>query len=111
MKVWIDAQRSPSLATWMRSSLRIEASALCELGLRDAGDLEIFRAARDDGAVILTKDSDFVDLVLRHGAPPCIVWVTLGNTSNRVLQEHLAASWPRIACLILDGEPVVEVTD
>jgi predicted nuclease of predicted toxin-antitoxin system len=111
VKVWIDAQLTPSLATWMRTSLRIEATALSELGLRDAGDLEIFRAARDAGAVILTKDSDFVDLVLRHGAPPGIVWVTLGNTSNRILQEHLGSSWPRIARLILDGEPLVEVTD
>ena len=48
----------------MRSTFDVEASAIRDLGLRDATDRQIFQAARaEDGAVVLTKDSDFVALV------------------------------------------------
>jgi predicted nuclease of predicted toxin-antitoxin system len=69
MKLWIDAQLPPTLATWLNSNFEVEASALRELGLRDAQDTEIFNAARDANAVIMTKDSDFIDLVCRLGTP------------------------------------------
>jgi predicted nuclease of predicted toxin-antitoxin system len=42
--VWIDAQLSPSLATWISEELAIEAVALCSLGLWDPRDQEIFVA-------------------------------------------------------------------
>jgi hypothetical protein len=38
-------------------------------GLREATDRAIFVAARDAGAIILTKDSDFVTLLERYGSP------------------------------------------
>jgi predicted nuclease of predicted toxin-antitoxin system len=41
----------------------LEASAVRDLGLRDAKDREIFDAARKDGVVVMTKDRDFVELV------------------------------------------------
>ena len=37
------------------------------MGLRDATDREIFNAARDRGAVIMTKDSDFGKLQDQYG--------------------------------------------
>jgi predicted nuclease of predicted toxin-antitoxin system len=82
VNVWIDAQISPAIAAWMCSELGVDARAVVELGLRDATDRAIFFKARDEGAVVLTKDSDFVRLVNLHGAPPQIVWLTIGNSSN-----------------------------
>lgn len=38
MKIWIDAQLSPALATWLTNEFGIEAKAVRELGLRDATD-------------------------------------------------------------------------
>jgi len=38
--------------------------------LRDAEDRDIFEKARDQDAVLISKDSDFVELVQRLGAPP-----------------------------------------
>ncbi len=40
-----------------------------DLGLRDAKDTEIFQAARQAGAVVMTKDSDFAMLLERFGPP------------------------------------------
>ena len=80
MKVWIDAQLSPAVARWMSDELQVDAVALRDLGLRDAEDVAIFRAAKEAGAVVMTKDADFVVLLDRFGPPPQIVWIRSGNT-------------------------------
>ena len=81
---WIDAQLPPALATWINGAGG-QAIHLLDLDLLRAGDPEIFTKARDAGAVIVTKDEDFVLLLESQGAPPQIVWITLGNVRNTVL--------------------------
>ena len=110
MIVWIDAHLSPALAPRLGTSFGVEAAPLRELGLRDAEDQTIFAAARRAGAILITKDSDFVDLLTRHGAPPQVIWLTCGNTSNTALRTILADSWPRVAQLLVAGEPLVEIS-
>lgn len=70
MRFWLDAQLPPALAVWMSERFAMDVTALRELGLRDAEDIEIFDAARQEGTVIVTKDRDFVELVQRKGMPP-----------------------------------------
>lgn len=108
MKIWIDAQLSPSIADWIASTFEIESHAVRTLGLRDAEDIEIFRAAREANAVVLTKDRDFVDLLDRYGPPPKVIWLTCGNTSNLRLQEILNTHF-RDACIFLENEDLVEI--
>jgi predicted nuclease of predicted toxin-antitoxin system len=110
MVVWTDAHLSPALAPWFRATFGIEAAALRELGLRDAEDAVIFSAAREAGAVLMSKDSDFVDLLTHHGPPPQVVWLTCGNTSNAALREMLTTAWPHVAKLLAAGEPLVEIS-
>jgi predicted nuclease of predicted toxin-antitoxin system len=107
--VWTDAHLAPSLVPWLRATFAVEAAPLRELGLRDAEDAVIFAAARAAGAVLMTKDSDFVELVARHGPPPQIVWLTCGNTTNAALRSILATAWPRIAALLAAGESLIEI--
>ncbi len=110
MVVWIDAQLAPALADWFRDTVGVTALAVRDLQLRDAEDPVIFHAAREAGAVVLTKDADFVTLLARHGPPPQIVWLTCGNTTNRALRELLTTAWPRAAALLTAGEPLVEIS-
>ena len=57
MNLWIDAQISPALAPWIeRNFPGWTARSLKFLGLRDSPDLDVFWAAREHGAVILSKD-------------------------------------------------------
>lgn len=72
-------------------------------------DPEIFRRARVERAVVLTKDRDFVDLVSRQGAPPQVLWVTCGNTSNAEMFRILEATWAQAQRLLEQGTPVVEI--
>jgi predicted nuclease of predicted toxin-antitoxin system len=107
--VWVDAQLAPALAKWMREALGINAVAVRDLGLRQAEDPEIFERARTAGAVVLSKDGDFVTLVMRHGPPPQIIWLTCGNTTNAYLRTLFTQTWPRVAALLDANEPLIEV--
>lgn len=109
MTLWVDAQLSPRLAKWLRDRFAIEALAVRDLGLRDAEDPVIFEAARRAGAVVLTKDQDFVHLLRQHGPPPQVLWVTIGNTSNAYLKGVLERALPTSLELIEKGEPIVEI--
>ncbi|MFU8789154.1 MAG: DUF5615 family PIN-like protein [Methylobacter sp.] len=108
---WIDAQLPPQLASWLSQTFGVEAYALCDLHLRDAEDEQIFQKARYQGIVVISKDSDFVEMVLRLGAPPQLLWVTCGNVTNRRLQKLLLQLFPRAQELPLSGEAIVEITD
>ena len=111
MKVWVDANLSPSIAMWMTQEFGCEAASAQWLGLLTASDSEIFEKAREQDAVILTKDGDFVDLVNRLGPPPKVVWFSCGNTTNTKLREILMTHWVRVDELLREGHPVVELTD
>jgi predicted nuclease of predicted toxin-antitoxin system len=109
MIIWIDAQLPPTLAEWIVATFGISAVSLRELGLRDAKDIEIFGAAQQSNVVIMSKDSDFVDLVCRLGTPPQILWLTCGNVTNRNLRELLIATLPEAIKQLQQGEIVVEI--
>jgi predicted nuclease of predicted toxin-antitoxin system len=109
MTIWIDAQLSPAIAKWITKNFSIQAIALRDLGLRDATDRQIFAAAQQDGAVVMTKDSDFVELVKRYGAPPQVIWLTCGNTSNARLTQILATTLPQAIALLDAGESLIEI--
>jgi predicted nuclease of predicted toxin-antitoxin system len=111
VKLWIDAQLSPALASWINLQFDgIEASAVRDLGFRDAEDEEIFRAARQADAIVMSKDSDFVDLLWRLGPPPQILWITCGNTSNAQMRAILSGALAQAIVLFRQGEWLVEIS-
>lgn len=77
------------------------------LGAECSSDKSIFERARDENAIIMSKDSDFRDLVERHGPPPHIIWLTCGNTSNAALTSLLESLLPKAIEMIRTGEPLV----
>ncbi len=108
--IWIDAHLSPAIATWISRTFDVQAFALRDLELRDAEDLEIFEAAKTQGIIFMTKDSDFVDLVDRLDSPPQIIWLTFGNTSNAQLKEILKLCLPDALEFLHSGEKLVEIS-
>jgi predicted nuclease of predicted toxin-antitoxin system len=111
VKLWIDAQLSPALVRWIREHFKgIEALAVRELGLRDAEDAGIFAAARQANAVVMSKDSDFVDLVNRLGPPPQVLWIRCGNTSNVQMRAILSRTLLAAVDLLQQGERLVEIS-
>ena len=109
MIVWVDAQLSPGTARWLSSRFAIEATPVRDLGLHESTDRQIFDAARTAGAVVMTKDRDFVEMVERRGPPPQVVWITVGNTSDQRLRGVLGRVFPEVIEILAAGEPLVEI--
>jgi predicted nuclease of predicted toxin-antitoxin system len=110
MIIWLDAQLSPLIASWIKFHFNIEAIPIRDLGLRDSEDIEIFNAARKSNVVIITKDHDFIDLISLYGKPPQIILLSCGNTSNDSLKIILNKSLESALQLIQSGESIVEIT-
>lgn len=109
MTVWLDAHLSPVIAPWLAATFGVSAVPVRDLGLRDAPDSPIFQAARTAGAVVMTKDADFPEMVGRLGAPPQVLWLRCGNTSNAALKALLSTELLAALARIAAGDPVVEV--
>jgi predicted nuclease of predicted toxin-antitoxin system len=73
MKLWLDAQVPPQAGWINRQGLGLEAVAVRALGLRDALDPEIFQAARQANALVMTQDRDLINLLEQYGMPPLMI--------------------------------------
>ena len=89
MKILLDANIS-----WKLTAALIPVFGECEhvdlIGLDvPAEDTAIWNYALKNGYIIITKDSDFVDLLDLKGFPPKIVLLKTGNNSSKALIELL----------------------
>ena len=110
MNLWLDAQLSPMIAKWINDQdLRVSATPLRDIGLLKASDREIFQKARMSGAIIVTKDRDFLLLLKDEGHPPQVIWLRVGNSNNIFLQQVLISTLPKALELLREGEPWVEI--
>jgi len=107
MKFIVDAQLPPGLAKALRDAGE-EAVAVRDAGLLAATDSQIWDYALAQDAVIVTKDEDFVQRSLFSPQSPVILWLRVGNCTNRALQEKLMPCLPDILAFIRDGEQVIE---
>ncbi len=108
MRFLVDAQLPPSLARFLRT-LGEEATACREVGLRNADDGEIWRFALAGGWCIVTKDEDFAVRHMTQTGGPQVVWLRIGNSTNRVLFRWLEPLWPEIIRELRIGQGLVEV--
>ena len=93
MIFWLNAQLPPSLAEWLSITFGVSAVTLQDIGLSDAQDIEIFN----------------IDLVIRLGSPPQILWLTCGNITIRDLQRIFTRAFPEALELLQNGENIVEI--
>ena len=109
MTIWLDNHLSPSLAKWIGAEFEEACVSLRDIGLARALDREIFDAAKQAARALITKDSDFVELVTRLGPPPGIILLTCGNTSTAHVRILLRDQLAMALSLVAAGEPLVEI--
>jgi predicted nuclease of predicted toxin-antitoxin system len=109
--IWLDNHLSPKLALWIGETFGETCVQVRDLGMARAADLEIFSAARRNATVLISKDRDFAELVVRLGPPPGIVLLSCGNTTTDRLREILGGCLGEALALIRKGEPLVEIGD
>jgi predicted nuclease of predicted toxin-antitoxin system len=106
----VDAQLPPALARWLGEQ-GLSAAPVRDVGLRESDDRSILNFALSGGWTVLTKDEDLVTLSIGNPAAPSIVWLRLGNCTNRVLFAWLEPFIPEIQRRLHDGEKLIEVRD
>jgi predicted nuclease of predicted toxin-antitoxin system len=107
VKFLIDQQLPATLAAWFDRK-GFSAEHVRDLGMRDASDLVIWSYAAEQGAIIVTKDEDFATMRARADVGPQILWLRIGNATNRALHAHLDEVWPIVMQWLEAGEPTVE---
>jgi predicted nuclease of predicted toxin-antitoxin system len=70
MLLWLDENLPRHLTAWIARTFSVECHAVVLLGLERQPDAALFRMAGQAGAVIVTKDSDFVEMLEQLGTPP-----------------------------------------
>ena len=111
MRFVVDAQLPPALARHL-TTLGHEAEHVGDAGLLTAADARIWEYATAIGAVVVTKDEDFVTLraLSKHGGP-AIIWVRIGNTTRQALIDRFAAVFHAVVEALKRGETVVQISD
>ena len=61
-----------------------------------AKDLEIWQYAKDQGYIIVTQDSDFLNFLETKGYPPKIILIKTGNASRKQIEAILLQAKPSI---------------
>lgn len=108
MKFLVDEQLDPALARVLRTR-GFEAAHVYELGLTGTDDLAIWRHACAHDWIVVTKDSDYADL-LKRAPPHCpVLWVRLGNLRTRPLVDAIFPQWDRVVAEFQGGSMLVVI--
>ena len=103
MKLLFDQNLSPRLvdllADFYPGSTHVQA-----LGLDRAMDEAVWNHARENGHIIVTKDTDFSERSVLLGSPPKVVWIKRGNCSTTTIEHILRQHRPDVQQLSTDSE-------
>lgn len=108
MRFPVDAQLPPALARWLAGQGGIEADHVVDIGLLEATDTKIRFRAQRDGSIIVTKDEDFLAFRARGEGVP-ILWVRIGNVTNKALLTRFEKDFPAIFAAFERGEGLVRL--
>lgn len=103
-EIWLDTNISPIIAKWMTEFTGYPVKSTYSLSLQRDSDLSIYwKAYRKGNVIIISKDSDFSEIINRIGAPPKLINLKVGNCSNKVLWETLKPSIMNAIELLVSG--------
>jgi predicted nuclease of predicted toxin-antitoxin system len=85
----------------------VEVLHVRDINLDESPDTSIWRYARQHGYDVLTKDEDFVRLVLAEGFPPRVVAVQNAQVPVKQLAKLLLARLPQLEAF-LGEQPSLE---
>jgi predicted nuclease of predicted toxin-antitoxin system len=92
IEFWIDLNLPPKMATWLKEDFNVLAKSFAELGFGETADAVVYKtAAKNSNTIIITtKDIDFINLQNDIGHPPKILYLNVGNVSNKQLKEIIS---------------------
>ena len=107
MRFLFDANLSPKLVGRV-AELFPDSVHVFDTGLaRFTSDYAVWEYARSNGFVIVTADSDFLDIAEERGAPPKVVRLENCNYRTKRVEDLLRRNAVRIAELERSPRPVL----
>lgn len=103
MKLLFDENLSPRLVQAVEPEYPGSAHVRT-LGLRGATDSAIWERARQEAYAIASKDNDFRQLSFLHGAPPKVIWLSVGNAGTEAILRFLRNQRVEIQAFEADTE-------
>lgn len=73
-------------------------------------DTEIWKIAKKNGEIIVTKDLDFFEKAILNDPPPQVCHIAFGNCSNKLLIEVLEKQWKVVSKSLQDGVKLISIT-
>ena len=102
MKLLFDEKLSPSLINLLAVEFPLCAHVET-LGIRGTTDAFIWDYAKQHGFAIVSKDNDFRQRAFVYGAPPQVIWLSIGNAGTSYIAELLRSRVARIQSFIQDS--------
>lgn len=88
MKLLLDENLSRRIVPFLQIAFP-GSSQVALLGLETVADAQIWRYAKENGFVIVSRDSDFHERSLIEGHPPQVVWLKIPNRSRSIILNIL----------------------
>jgi predicted nuclease of predicted toxin-antitoxin system len=88
-----------------------ESSHVYLLDLSQSDDITIWNYALENGFTLITKDTDFFDLVSLKGFPPKVIWIKRGNCSTQEIATIISENSDKIISFIEDDENGILIID
>ena len=114
LEFWIDLNLPPQVAIQLKEGFKVHAKSFKELLFSDVPDVEVYKiAAKENNKIIITtKDVDFSNYQNIVGAPPRILYLNIGNISNKNLKLLIENKFSEILELFLTtNEPLIEISN
>jgi predicted nuclease of predicted toxin-antitoxin system len=109
---WLDAHLSPIIAKWLQNETGYIVKSSFILELYGLDDIEIYRIAKANAlpVILISKDSDFPQLISQLGSPPKLINLRFGNSDNKLLYSFLINNFEEaINRLIDDNVNIVDL--
>ena len=108
MKFLVDNQLPMKLAAHLLAK-GDDCTHVFDVGMGQAGDIEVWKHADAEGRVLISKDEDFLFLAHRPGDIGRLVWVRLGNCRNDTLFRAFDLAHRSLIEALEGGQRVVEL--
>jgi predicted nuclease of predicted toxin-antitoxin system len=103
MKLLFDENISPRLAHLLASEFP-DSTHPDLLGMRGATDVTVWDYARENDFIIVSKDNDFRQKAFLYGAPPKVVWLSIGNAGTSVIAALLRGNVSKIQVFVENSD-------
>lgn len=88
MKLLFDQNLSHRLVGRL-DDLYPQSTHVRDVELQRATDQEVWEFAEEEGYTIVTKDSDFNEMLVVWGSPPDVIWLRLGNCTTDAIERAI----------------------